>query len=116
MMADFAVTTPHAITWRPASQPPDVKPGGVGVYLVWRRYKKKPGGYVTTADYLNAVEIDEWDGPDDDEPTRTGWHFSGPAGGYDDYYIPANRIEWWAEMPTFSPPGSFSPSRGPEGA
>jgi hypothetical protein len=83
--------------WQPASVLPDVEPGHGREFVVWIRYQERPGGYVTTAEYLNQYEMDEWD--DEDDGVRSGWHFQGPTGAYDEYFTPADRVEWWAPLP-----------------
>lgn len=101
-MSDYpTITTAAAIAWHHVSETPDVKPNNAREYLVWRRFERKPGGYVTTADYLNRLEFSECEDDEvvDENGAATGWFKCGPQDGYDEICVPMGRIEWWAEMP-----------------
>jgi hypothetical protein len=78
------------IAWRPASEVPPVLPNNAREYLVWRRFETQAGGHVTVADYLNACDWidDDGDHIGDEDGRVTGWHFAGPANGFDEYYMP----------------------------
>jgi hypothetical protein len=103
------------VCWFTTGETPDVKPGGVGEYLVTVELSTGRR-YVTAGCYLNQFEVDEWDGPGEDDP-HTGWHTAGPTPQYDDYYVPLSGVVAWAEKPAAFDPmaAGLAPADEPAG-